>query len=425
MNEAALSIYMFIAALSLMNFVRIIALLIGSDIYDIKLILKGRRIKRYQPHITVIIPAYNEETGVIRTVESVQRTNYPHKKIVVVNDGSTDRTLNVLRNYQRKHPGVFTIVNQANAGKAAALNRAIFKWTKTPLVMVLDADSLLAPDALNNMVRHFKDRHVIASASNVKVLPSKSALGIAQRIEYLISYRMKRSLSLMNMEYIVGGVGSTFRRDILVKSGGYDEDTITEDIDLTVKLIKLYGNTKYRIHYAADSVTYTEHVLSFGSLVKQRFRWKYGRFQTFLKNKDMFFNSSKKYDKKLTWLQLPYALFGEIILLIEPILVLYILAVTVMFADATSMLSVYLIVSGFVFLMMMGENTETFKTKLAMSLAIPFSYFLMYILAAVEFLALFKSIAKSKQLISGATERTSWQHVERSSKAIAIESLPS
>ena len=425
MNDTALAIYLFIAALSLVNFVRIIALLIGSDIYDIKLILKGRKARKYQPAITVIIPAYNEETGVIRTVESVQRTGYPRKKIVVVNDGSTDLTLNVLRAYQRKHPGVFNIVNQANAGKAAALNRAIFKWTKTPLVMVLDADSLLAPDALTNMVRHFKDKRIIASASNVKVLPSRSALGIAQRIEYLISYRMKRSLSLMNMEYIVGGVGSTFRRDILVKSGGYDEDTITEDIDLTVKLIKMYGNTKYRIHYAADSVTYTEHVLSFGSLVKQRFRWKYGRFQTFLKNKDMFFNSSKKYDKKLTWIQLPYALFGELILLVEPVLILYILAVTVMFADATSMISVYLIVSGFVFLMMLGENTETLKTKLSMSIAIPFAYFLMYILAAVEFLALFKSIMQSKKLIAGTMERTSWQHVERSSKAVAIDSLPS
>lgn len=425
MNDTALAIYMFIAALSLLNFVRIIALLIGADIYDIKLILKGRHSKKYQPAITVIIPAYNEETGVIRTIESVERNKYSRKKIVVVNDGSTDRTLNVLRNYQRKNPGIFTIVSQTNAGKAAALNRAIFRWTNTPLVMVLDADSLLAPDALTNMVRHFKDKHIIASASNVKILPSRSALGIAQRIEYMISYRMKRSLSLMNMEYIVGGVGSTFRRSVLIKSGGYDEDTITEDIDLTVKLIKIYGNTKYRIHYAADSVTYTEHVLSFGSLVKQRFRWKYGRFQTFIKNKDMFFSRSKKYDKKLTWVQLPYALFGEIVLLIEPLLVIYILSVTILFADATSMLSVYFIVSGFVLLMMFGENTETFKTKFFMSLAIPFAYFLMYILAAVEFLALFKSTLQSKQLFAGKMERTSWQHVERSSKAVAIDSLPS
>jgi biofilm PGA synthesis N-glycosyltransferase PgaC len=425
MNETDLGIYLFIAALSLINFVRIFALLIGSDIYDIRVIMARRKSKRYTPPITVIIPAYNEETGVIRTVESVVNTGYPKLKIIVVNDGSTDRTLQVIRAYQRRNPGRVTIVNQANAGKAAALNRAIFKWTKTPLVMVLDADSLLAPDALTNMVRHFKDRKVIASASNVKVLPSRSTLGIAQRIEYLISYRMKRSLSLMNMEYIVGGVGSTFRRSVLLKSGGYDEDTITEDIDLTVKLIRMYGNTKYRIHYAADSVTYTEHVLSFGSLVKQRFRWKYGRFQTFLKNKEMFFNKSSKYDKKLTWIQLPYALFGELILLIEPFLIIYILAVTVLFADVTSLASVYIIVSVFVFLMLLGENTETLRTKLTLSAALPVAYFLMYILAAVEFLALFKSILRSKQLFSGKMERSSWQHVERSSKPILVDTLPS
>lgn len=426
MNGDTLAVYALIAGLSLVNFIRIFVMLVGSDIYDIRQILHSTRKRRtYRPFISVVIPAYNEETGVLRTVESVLATNYPNKQIIVVNDGSTDRTLAILRNYQRKHPGAISVISQKNSGKAVALNYAITKWAKGSLVMVLDADSLLHPDGMQHMVNHFRNRKIIAASSNVKVLPSKSVLGVAQRIEYLISYRMKRSLSIMNMEYIVGGVGSTFRRSVLLKVGGYDTDTMTEDIDLTVKLIKHFGNTNYRVHYAADCVTYTEHVLSFPSLIKQRFRWKYGRFQTLLKNKDMFFSKSKLYDRKLTWIQFPYALFGEAILLIEPLLVGYILWVTVMYADNTSMLSVYVIVSTFIFLMLLGENTETTKTKITLSAVLPFAYLLMYILALVEFIALTKSILRHKQLFGDTVEKSSWEHVERSGKQIAMSELSS
>lgn len=424
MNDSSLFIYMLIAGLSFLNFIRIFALLIGSDIYDIvQIIKKSKKRRSYNPAISVIIPAFNEETGVIRTIESVMASTYDKKEIIVVNDGSTDQTKTKLRSFQKKYPGIISVINQPNAGKAEALNNAIFNRARSPLVMVLDADSLLRPDALKNMVAHFRDRRVIAAASNVKILPTKSTLGLSQRIEYLISYRMKRSMSIMNMEYIVGGVGSTFRRSVLLKVGGYDTDTMTEDIDLTVKLIKIFGNTKNRIHYAADSVAYTEHVLSFASLVKQRFRWKYGRFQTLLKNKDMFFSTAKQYDKKLTWVQFPYALVGEIVLLVEPLLIGYILWVTVAYGDTTSLMSVYIIVSSFIFLMLLGEDTETTKTKLSLSLILPLAYILMYILAVVEFLALMKSIKQHKSLINKTMEKSSWQHVERSSKKITVSDL--
>ena len=425
MDAQAQIIYTIIASLSLVNFARIFTLLIGADIYDIlQIIRKSKRQRRYRPLVSVVIPAYNEETGVIRTINSVRSAKYSNKEIIVVNDGSRDNTRQVLRNYQKRHPRTISIVNQENAGKAAALNNAINNRARGSLVMVLDADSVIHPDAISNMVSHFQDKKVIAAASNVKVLPSRSSLGISQRIEYLISYRMKRSMSILNMEYIVGGVGSTFRKSVLKKVGGYDTDTMTEDIDLTVKLIREYGNKKHKIHYAADSVAYTEHVLSFGSLVKQRFRWKYGRFQTLLKNKHLFFNTSEKYDKKLTWIQFPYALVGEFVLLLEPLLVGYILWVTFAYADMTSMLSVYVIVSSFIFLMLLGEDSENTKTKLSISAVLPAAYLLMYILSAVEFLALTKSISRIKQLFSNAVEKSSWEHVERSSKSIAIGDLP-
>jgi len=286
--------------------------------------------------------------------------------------------------------------------------------------MVVDADSLLHPQAVSNMVAHFRDRRIIAAASNVKIIPSRSILGIAQRFEYLISYRMKRALTMFNMEYIVGGVGSTFRRSMLLKVGLYDTDTMTEDIDLTVKLIRHYGNKRFRVHYAADALTYTEHVLTFKSLIRQRYRWKYGRFQTLLKNHAMFFNRSGKYDKRLTWYQLPYALFGEAVLLLEPLLVGYILYVVLRYADLTSLVSVYVIVTAFVFIMLLGEATESLKTKLGLALSLPFVYFLMYILTAVELAALVKSIKGARQLFARKQHTGAWEHVERAGGSVTL-----
>lgn len=422
MNVSAWMYYL-IAGLSLINFLRIFIMLIGSDIYDIRQILKKRHERRkrtYRPLISVVIPAYNEEIGVIRTLRSVMGSIYRNKEIIVVNDGSTDRTLAMLKNFQRKHPGMFTISSQANGGKAAAINRGVTRHAKGNLVMVLDADSLLHPEALGNMVAHFRDRRVIAAPSNVKILSSRSLLGLAQRFEYLISYRMKRALSVLRMEYIVGGVGSTFRKSVLLKVGLYDTDTITEDIDLTLKIIARYGNNKHRIQYAADALTYTEHVMSFRSLIKQRFRWKFGRFQSFLKHKKLFFSRENKHSKGLAWYQLPYALIGECVLLIEPILVFYILFATFRYTDATSMLSVYLIVSSFIFLILLGDDSERTRTKLLLAPALPFMYFIMYVLSVVEFAALVKSLIKSRQLIGRKFGEGKWEHVERSGKPVTL-----
>lgn len=427
------TMYDVIAILSLLNFARVLIMLIGADVYDIQQVMRQRRAgvvagrakkpRAYRPEVSVIIPAYNEETGVVRTLDSVLKNTYKKTQVIVVNDGSQDRTKQVLRNYQRRHPGAFIAVNQANGGKATAINRAVRYWATGKLVMVVDADSLLHPDAITNMVAHFRDRRVIASAANVKVLPSKSMLGVAQRFEYLISYRMKRALTVFNMEYIVGGVGSTFRRSMLLKVGMYDTDTMTEDIDLTVKLIREYGNKKYHVNYAADSVAYTEHVLKFKSLIKQRFRWKYGRFQTLLKNTAMFFSNNKKYDKRLTWYQLPYAIVGELVLMLEPFLVGYILYVVVRYSDMTSLISVYIIVTTFVFLMVLGEESESLRSKIGLTLLLPFVYIMMYFLTAVEFAALIKSIGQAPQLFRQEMTEGKWEHVERSSEAVSIASI--
>lgn len=417
------AMYYLIAVLSLANFIRIFVMILGADIYDmcsLRTSYQERHKRKSRRLVTVVIPAYNEETGVVRTVESVLQNSYKKVQVVVVDDGSTDGTLAKLRNFQRKNKGKITIVSQQNAGKAAAINRAVRFWAKGSLVMVVDADSLLHPKAIEMMVRKFSNPRTIAVAANVKIIPTRSMLGMAQRFEYLISYRMKRALATYGAEYIVGGVGSTFRKSAIMDCGLYDTDTMTEDIDLTVKLIRRYGNKKGQIGYAADAIAYTEHVIRFSSLVKQRFRWKYGRMQTLSKNRALFFNKQKRYSKLLTWYQLPHALFGELALLLEPLLVGFVLAAVVVYGDVFSLLWVYGIVTSFVFLVLLGEPTESRRMKISLALGLPLVYILMYVLTVVEFAALFKSLIQVKSLHDSSIEHGSWQHVERHSGPVSI-----
>lgn len=416
--------YYTILVLSSVNLLRVLVYLVSSDIYELRSFRSKQKSskagKPFRPWITVIIPAYNEEICITRTVESVLGNGYGRKQVIVVDDGSTDRTYQALRSLKKVHKKAnLKIVKQKNRGKAAAINNALFKHAKGSLVMVLDADSLLHPEALENMVQHFSNPNVLAAASNVKIIDSRSVLGLAQRFEYLISYRTKRALSLLNIEYIIGGVGSTFRKKVVKDVGGYDTDTMTEDIDFTLKIIKEYGNKKQAISYAADVITYTESVMSFRSLVKQRFRWKYGRFQSFIKNRTLFFNQDKRYDKKLTCLQLPYALWAELVLLIEPLLVGFIGYIVVAYGDLHSLLTVYLVVTGYIFLNVMGEPSETFRSKLRLSLWAPVMYIVLYILLIVEFAALLQSIYKAQQLRSGEKD-TTWQHVERAGAVVKL-----
>ena len=140
-----------------------------------------------------------------------------------------------------------------------------------------------------------RDPRIIASSSNVNILPNGTPLGLVQRYEYLICHQMKKAHNAFNVEYIIGGIGSMFRRSVLDEVGFYDTNMMTEDIDLTMKIIARKGSRDRSIAFAHDSIAYTEAVPSFRSLVAgQRYRWKYGRLQTFYKNHRLFFSTDEK-----------------------------------------------------------------------------------------------------------------------------------
>lgn len=400
------------------NLVRMAFFMVGSDLYGLQQTIAKRKgtAKPYTPTFTVVIPAHNEERTIIRSVDSALNAVYPENKlqIIVVDDGSNDSTVALVteRLKDARYARV-QLVSQKNAGKAHALNNAIKNHATGTLVMCLDADSYIEPDALQNAARYFIDERVVALSSNVKIRYIGSLLSLIQQFEYLVCYQMKRAQTFFNIEYIIGGIGSTFRYSALQKVGFYDIDTITEDIDLTFKLIQP-GNKESRVMYGSDVITHTEGVLDIRGLIRQRFRWKHGRSQTFLKHLNLFFSLDKRHNKFLTWLYLPFAVFCDIAFFLEPFLVAYIMYVVVFFLDWRTLLSAFIVVGTYVVLNVLAEDTIPWRQRIRLVFIAPSMYFFFYVLSFVEYVALIQSYSKVNKLISDdGSASCSWEHVER------------
>ena len=400
----------------LINLFRMSFFLIGSDIYRLLNHIQKRRKSNYRPKVSVVIPAYNEEKSIVASITSAINSDYPKNKleVIVVNDGSTDETENILRKFLSENTKVnLKIVTQSNSGKAHSLNNGIKNYAKGELVMCLDADSILTRDTIKNAVRYFEEKKVVAMASNVKIKREKGFLNLIQAFEYAISYQMKRAQTLFNIEYIIGGIGSMFRRDFLEKIDFYDTNTVTEDIDLTMKILR-NGNKKYRVVYAPDAVTYTQSVLNLADLIKQRYRWKWGRYQTFLKNRSMFFSGEKKYTKGLSWFYLPYGIFSDFAFFFEPLLLTYIWFVVIYFQDVRSLITMVTIITFYMGINILAEDTFSVKEKIELVFLSPFMYFLFYVLSLVEYIALIKSWINMRNLRTSLLyNKYSWQPVTR------------
>lgn len=376
-----------------------------------------RRYIRY-PKLTVVIPAHNEELGIERTLRSVLAAEYPCNRlqVIVADDGSTDSTSEIVQEFIRKYRGSAKVEMRSapNRGKAEALNQAIKKRATGELIMVLDADSTIDHKCLKNSVRYFLDKSIVATASNVRIVGNGTIIGLAQKYEYLISHHMKRTHTVLGMEYIIGGVGSTFRREILDEVNYYDSDTMTEDIDLTLKIIT--KGTNNRVVFAADSIAYTEPVQTYRSLVRQRFRWRYGRMQTFWKNRKMFFNTDKRYSKLLTWYLMPTTLLYEIIIVVEPLVVLgmaWYSVVTSNYLPLISIMVMYIILT-IVSIWAGNDRTITNHERWKLTLCSPVVFLLIYGMVTIEYITAFQSIIRWKNIPSSLSKNhTTWVSPER------------
>jgi len=281
-------------------------ILMGILAAYLKLVLEPpSRPEGFEPRVTVLIPAYNEEAVIVRTVTSVLGSNWPQLDVLVVDDGSKDRTYEELVGAFGNEPRV-KIIQQANSGKSVALNRGLSEIT-TDFVVMVDADTQVHPDAVRSLVRHFTEPRVAAVAGNAKVGNRHNLLTRWQALEYITNQNLdRRAFDVLNCITVVPGAIGAWRTSVVRECGGFSRDTVAEDADLTLAILR----RGYRIAYDEDAIAWTEAPETWSALVRQRFRWTFGTLQTVWKHRDTLFR--KRYGT-LGWIALPNIFIFQIL----------------------------------------------------------------------------------------------------------------
>jgi poly-beta-1,6 N-acetyl-D-glucosamine synthase len=244
----------------------------------------------YVPYVSIIVPAYNEEKVIESSLMSLKRLDYPGYEIIVVDDGSTDRTYDLAKQMEGKFRNHrIRVYTKGNEGKGEALNFGI-RLSSGQIVLCVDSDSRLSRKSLRYGVRHFTNPKVGAVAGNVKVTNRQNAITRLQALEYIEGLNMVRKAQAFfrSVNIIPGPIGF-FRRETIEQVGYYDTDTFAEDADLTLKILV----TGWQIRYEPYAIADTEAPENLGSLLKQRYRWTRGILQSISKRKRDLFSLRK------------------------------------------------------------------------------------------------------------------------------------
>jgi cellulose synthase/poly-beta-1,6-N-acetylglucosamine synthase-like glycosyltransferase/peptidoglycan/xylan/chitin deacetylase (PgdA/CDA1 family)/spore germination protein YaaH len=237
----------------------------------------------YQPRVAVLIPAYNEEKVIARTIRSVLMSNYKNIRIIVIDDGSKDNTYKIATEMYAEQiaAGRVTVLTKPNAGKAEALNYAL-NFTDEEVYIGIDADGVIAHDAISRLVCHFANPHIGAVAGNAKVGNRVNLWTRWQALEYITSQNFeRRALDLFDVVMVVPGAIGAWRTKAVRDGGGYHPDTVAEDADLTMNLLE----QGYAVIYEDQALAFTEAPVNANGLARQRFRWSFGILQAVFKHR--------------------------------------------------------------------------------------------------------------------------------------------
>ena len=336
-----------------LNLLSLIALRLYADRHGLDRIRNTHT--GFDPPISLLAPAYNEAAGICPSVRSLLQLDYPEFEVIVINDGSKDDTLAELQRefdlkpfpeaYLRKlpckevraiyrslsHPNL-RVIDKANGGKADALNAGI-NAARYPLFCAVDADSILQRDSLTRVVQPFlEDPLTIVSGGTIRIangceissgfllnigIPS-NMLARFQVVEYLRAFLFGRlGWSPLNSVLIVSGAFGLFRKEVVVRAGGYRTDTVGEDMELIMRLHRLYRLRKeaYRVTFVPDPICWTEAPESLKVLGSQRTRWQRGLIESLLMNRQLLFHPRAG---AAGWLAFPfYVLFEALSPVIE------------------------------------------------------------------------------------------------------------
>ncbi|MGP6140166.1 glycosyltransferase [Jeotgalibaca sp. A127] len=264
-----------------------------------------------RPFVTVLIAAYNEETVIGNTIQSILASSYPHFEILIVDDGSKDKTASIVEAASKKYPNI-RLLRKENGGKASALNLGIQK-NSSEIIVTLDADTLIAEDTIALIIRHLENPEVGAVSGNVKIGNRKNLLTWWQHIEYVTGFNLeKRAFDELDSITVVPGAIGAWRKSALLEVGLFEEDTLAEDTDVTMKLLR----KGYKIRSEVAAIAYTEAPEDLKSFTKQRYRWTFGILQCIWKHRTALFNMK---NKKLGFLAMPNMIFQYVLLATAPL----------------------------------------------------------------------------------------------------------
>lgn len=395
--------------------------LILAPLYPIQEVLRRIRQKRkdriaaqseggvilYEPKVSIVIPAWNEEVGILKTVNSVLSGSYKNIEIIIVNDGSTDNSDFLIRHFIQDlltkkiiPENVISYFYKENEGKGHALNFGI-ENASGEIILTMDADSILEKDAIKNLIPYFKDSKISAVVGNVKVSKNNTIIGYTQQLEYLFGFYFKRAHAVLGAEYIFGGACAAFRKEVFESFGYFDTTNKTEDIELSMR-IRFHG---LHCAYAENVICYTEGASDVLGLINQRLRWKKGRMDTFLKYRSLFFSFDKRHNKFLSFFVLPFALLAEIQLFFEPISISLLATYSFISGDYLS------ITLGALFIFVIYIVNAFFghhKINIGTILIFPFTWPIFYFLVWVEYIVLLRSL---KMVLRG--DEIVWQKWKR------------
>jgi len=299
--------------------------------------------------VSIVVPAFNESTSIIYSVKAMLQLEYPDYELIIVNDGSRDGTLEKLIDefamrpfpeayrarldsrpirqiYRSSRAPNLRVIDKENGGKADSANAGI-NASRYPLVCVVDADSILQPDSLRRVTRPFlEDQYTVAVGGTVRVangcvvrrgfierigLP-QGFIARVQVVEYLRAFLFGRlGWSPLNALLIVSGAFGVFRKETLIEVGGFDADTVGEDMELIVRMHRILrqGRRKYRIVFVPDPVCWTDAPETLHGLRSQRIRWQRGLAEALMLNRSLICNPR---GGTVSWLAVPFYLVFEL-----------------------------------------------------------------------------------------------------------------
>jgi len=239
---------------------------------------------------SIVIPCYNGEKSIGKTIQNLIDNGYSQlKKIIVVDDQSTDNSYKIMKEYERKYPGLVLVVQTPkNTGNAAGAKNYGSKFAKTELIGFVDADSFPEKGALEKMMGFFDEEKVGAVTSTVLVYNRNNFLLRLQAIEYIVIKFSRKFLEFIDSIYVTPGPLAVYRRKVFEKLGRFDINNLTEDIEITWRFLA----NKYLLKMSVPSKVYSVAPHTLKSWFKQRLRWNMGGVQTILKYKYRFFDGS-------------------------------------------------------------------------------------------------------------------------------------